>query len=74
MWYWNYFNSLLLSENLLKEKYVKKWNILNGISISPKKNFCIIKIWASELFEENIRNIIKIPNKYTGDIIIKHYN
>lgn len=74
MWYWNYFNSLLLGENLLKDKYVKKWDILNGISISPKKNFCIIKIWASELLEENIRNIIKIPNKYTGDIIIKHYN
>lgn len=35
---------------------------INGIAISPKKNFCIIKIWmdTSELQDPNI--IINIPN------------
>ena len=69
---WLNLSAYLCGESLIANK--KNYELLNGISISPKKNFCIIKIWASELFEENIRNIIKIPNKYTGDIIIKHYN
>jgi hypothetical protein len=33
----------LISESLCQDP--KNSNIINGISISPKKNFCIIKIW-----------------------------
>ena len=33
----------LISENLLKES--KHFNKINGISISPKKTFSIMKIW-----------------------------
>ena len=28
-------------------------NIINGISISPKKNFCIIKIWNNKIVKNN---------------------
>jgi hypothetical protein len=34
-----------LSIYLLGENVTKKERIINGISISPKKTFCIIKIW-----------------------------
>lgn len=38
--YWTELSIFLLGENI-----TKKENIINGISISPKKTFCIIKIW-----------------------------
>ena len=74
LWYWNYLNSRLLSENFLNTEYQNYWNTLNGISISPKKNFCIIKIWLTEVLDEDIRKVYKIPDKYNGDIVIKKYN
>ena len=74
LWYWNYLNSLLLSENFLNTENKNDWNTLNGISISPKKNFCIIKIWLTKILDEDIRKVYKIPGKYNGDIVIKKYN
>lgn len=35
----------LVGETLLKEEFKDLWIDINGISISPKKNFCIVKIW-----------------------------
>lgn len=72
--YWNHFNSHFLSKQILTDKYMNHYDTINGISISPKKNFCIIKIWTTELLDDNIRKVIKIPEKYKGDIIIKKYN
>ena len=40
---WKQLNNYLISENILKE--VNNSNKINGISISPKKTFSIIKIW-----------------------------
>jgi hypothetical protein len=74
LWYWNYFNSHLLSENFLNSDFKDSWNTINGISISPKKNFCIIKIWLSDILEDNVKKVYKIPSKYIGDILIKKYN
>ena len=34
----------MLGETLLSEENADKWNQVNGISFSPKKNFCIVKI------------------------------
>ena len=54
---WNEITMALIGENILKDKT----NIysINGISISPKKNFCIIKIWNSEkLIHTNARDIL----------------
>jgi hypothetical protein len=41
--YWEELTIYLLGENILKEN-----NIINGLSISPKKSFCITKIWNSD--------------------------
>jgi hypothetical protein len=40
-----------------------KWNhLVNGITISPKKNFCIIKIWLTDCSVQDPEIIISIPN------------
>jgi hypothetical protein len=36
-------------------------NCVTGITISPKKNFCIIKIWMSDCNNQN-------PNVVTADV------
>ena len=63
----------LINETLLKPEYqhLSKW--INGMSVSPKKNFCIIKIWldVSSLQDPNI--IIDIPNLHKlGCLFKKH--
>ena len=56
----------LLLQNILCEnihKNIQKYDNINGISISPKKEFNIIKIW----FKCKIKNIddyLNIDNKY----------
>ena len=50
---------------------------INGITISPKKSFCIIKIWMSNIEEQNPRKICKIEgftvhNIYNSGILIKN--
>ena len=48
---------------------------INGISISPKKNFSIIKIWNND--SKNSNNGLlstKIPNLFIADSIYKSHN
>ena len=40
---WNELSSMLIGEGILKDKI--NFSCVNGISISPKKTFSIIKIW-----------------------------
>ena len=48
-------NCLVLQlENLFPEN-VKESLHVNGISISPKKNFCIIKIWNNNSKKEDVK-------------------
>ncbi len=59
----------VLSENLLKEDINNAFaEEINGISVSPKKTFCIIKIWTktTQLCETEQFNII---DKYHGKIL-----
>ena len=44
----------ICGETLLNEKYN---NIINGVSISPKKNFSIIKIWNND-YKQNDQNLL----------------
>ena len=60
----------LLSENLLKNTEVNATNIINGISTSPKKHFCIIKIWLSDN-KYSDKNNFNISSQYYGDILYK---
>ena len=43
---WEHLSIRLLGETILNSKHVlSKWSSVNGISTSPKKHFCIVKIW-----------------------------
>lgn len=55
---WKNLSYVLLGETLTSEDYS---NNITGITISPKKNFCIIKIWLSncEQTDPNIINEIE---------------
>ena len=48
---WKDLSFLLVGENISKNNLFV--NNINGITISPKKNFCIIKIWMSNCKEQN---------------------
>lgn len=66
--FWINICSKLLGETLLKKEYKKHWNIVNGISISPKKQFCIVKIWIKDDVISD-KNCFDLENEYYGDII-----
>jgi len=61
----------LLGETLLVDDKKHLWSQINGISTSPKKHFCIIKIWlqTDELSNKKFFNLL---NTYYGDILFKH--
>ena len=74
--YWNKLCIMILSETFLKREYIDKWDNINGLSISPKKNFCIIKIWLKQkdIFNnDNINEYFNLPEEYTGDYIFKNH-
>ncbi len=69
--FWQECTMRLVGETLVKDEYRDKfWNIVNGISTSPKKHFCIIKIWLRSTTFTDI-NCFDIPCKNHGDIIYK---
>lgn len=60
--------SKMLGETLLND--VDNWESICGISISPKRNYCIIRIWISDnmfsnidLYNYNIPNYSKVMYK-----------
>ena len=57
---WNKLCIYLLGESLLKN--IENNNLINGISISPKKYFSIIKIWCRNKCELSLfnNNLIKL--------------
>lgn len=60
----------LLGETLIKNSEKRKtlWSSINGISTSPKKHFCIVKIWLKESIDLSEFNILK---KFYGEILYK---
>lgn len=60
----------LLGESLLTEDARNKWDCVNGISCSPKKHFCIVKIWVKDpaMDDKSIYNLLKCFN---GEILYK---
>ena len=68
--FWQELIIRMLGETLLKEEYKQHWNLINGASVSPKKHFCIIKIWLKDgLLSE--KDFFNIPKNYYGDILYK---
>jgi len=57
---WKHLFYLLCGESLCTNKEYNQY--VNGITISPKKNFCIIKIWMSVSDYQDPDIIVDIPN------------
>tara|TARA_E500000178_G_scaffold349191_1_gene405695 strand:- start:131 stop:640 length:510 start_codon:yes stop_codon:yes gene_type:complete len=62
----------LCGETLCKD--VSKSHLINGITISPKKNFCIIKIWLSDCSMQDPDVLIPIENLSKQGCLFKKHN
>lgn len=68
---WKIIFTALCGETLFVDNEINK--SVNGISISPKKNFCILKIWLNTCEYKDPNQIINIPNlQKQGCIFKKH--
>lgn len=69
--FWEKLCVKLLGETLVvPTKRSEFWDNVNGISTSPKKHFCIIKIWLkSDKLTE--KGFFEIPENYHGDILFR---
>jgi hypothetical protein len=61
----------LCGETLFKSVEISK--SVNGITISPKKNFCIIKIWLDNCLYQDPSMIINIPNLFVQGCLFKKH-
>ena len=68
---WKTISYLLTGETLTdNEKFL---TTINGITVSPKKSFCILKIWTSTLDFQNVNVLNKIENvSFQGCLFKKH--
>ena len=60
----------MLGETLFVPELKDKWDMINGISTSPKRYFCIVKIWMrTNDFPD--KKFFRLPDTYYGDIIYR---
>ena len=68
---WLNLSAYLCGESLISNK--KNYALLNGISISPKKNFCIVKIWNSDKKQNRLELLNKISDLPFDTCIFKEH-
>jgi Eukaryotic initiation factor 4E len=69
----DYFEKLsvrMLGENLLIPELQDNWRVINGISTSPKRYFCIVKIWL-KTNDYPDKKFFDIPGNFYGDVIYR---
>ena len=68
---WKYLSFTLVGETLSSNKSLRE--SFNGITISPKKSFCIVKIWLKDCSIQNPAAVTPIPGlDIRGCIFRKH--
>ena len=69
---WDFIMNCVLTEDILKEGVNSEY--LNGISISPKKEFNIVKLWLRENDENYIQSLKEYEPHFVKDksLIKKH--
>ena len=46
------------------------WSVINGISVSPKRCFCIVKLWLrNERFTD--KRAFRLPDSYSGEVLYR---
>lgn len=46
------------------------WSVINGISTSPKRFYCIVKLWLRDGMK-NTREHFRLPRSYRGEVLYK---
>ena len=68
---WNELTDLLIGEKILKND--EEYNNINGLSISPKKQFSIIKIWLKKSSINDTKFLNKMVNFNHNEAIYKSH-
>jgi hypothetical protein len=68
---WKKLSYLLVGETLTNNHRVGK--IINGITISPKRSFCIIKVWLKNCKIQNPEKLTKIDGLSSQGCIFKRH-
>lgn len=72
---WTELCGLVLGEVILREPArTEKWNQINGISVSPKKSFSIIKIWLRSKDMRDAALYQLPPHADCSDVLFKAYD
>jgi hypothetical protein len=62
----------MVGETLLKDEHVNEWADVNGLSVSPKKAFNIVKIWlGSEKLSDP--GAFNLPPKYASSAMFTNF-
>ena len=70
---WKNLSYAVLGKSITKDD--KLFESINGITISPKKTFCIVKIWMKNCNHQNPRKLESIPGlSFDGCLFKKHYS
>jgi len=62
---WSYIVDRIVSEDIIKDK--TQWNQVNGVSIAPKKEFNIVKIWLRNMTDDFTSLLKEYEPVYTKD-------
>ena len=68
--FWEALCAAVLGETLISN--MEQMAVINGISISPKRAFCIIKIWIARKDVVTMSNL-KLPLGYIGDVMFRSW-
>ena len=69
---WNQMICALMGETISNdEKFLK---CVNGITLSPKKSFCILKVWMSNVNNQNPKKICEIAGLTVHGCLFKKHN
>lgn len=72
--FWEHLMVRMLGETLLvpdaSDADPERWSAINGMSVSPKRFFCIVKLWLrrDDLAD---RRHYDLPAKYNGEILFR---
>lgn len=70
----SHFMEKILIHLMTDTLYTDNPHMINGLSISPKKNFCICKVWINSVDDahKNIE-LYNIPNDYHGECLFNNF-
>lgn len=72
--FWEMLSMRLVGESLLlPDNRLLNWDKINGLSTSPKKHFCIVKIWLKDDVVGDSK-MFKLPLNHHGEILYKSNN